>query len=50
VGGMTNELADPLMVANLRRRSSNGAPPPAPMSTLSALCDRGVPGMGDLPV
>ena len=50
MGGMTNELADPLMVANLRRRSSNGAPPPAPMSTLSALCDRGVPGMGDLPV
>jgi hypothetical protein len=50
VGGMTSELADPLMVANLLRRSSKGAPLLGPMSTLSVLCDLGVPGAGDFPV
>jgi len=47
VGAMTNELADPLIVANLLRRSSKGAPPVGPVSTLSALCDLGVPETGD---
>lgn len=49
VGGKTNEFADPFMVANLLRRSSKGAPPPGPLSTLEALCDLGVPGTGDFP-
>ena len=49
VGGVTNELEDPLIVANLLRRSSKGAPALGAMSTLGALCDLGVPGMGDFP-
>ena len=47
---MARELEDPLMVANLLRRSSKGAPLLGPMSTLGALCDLGVPGMGDFPI
>lgn len=49
MGSAISELEDPFIVANLLRKSSNGAPPPVPMSTLRALCDLGVPGTGDFP-
>lgn len=45
--GTASDVVDPLMIANLRRRSSNGAPPaPVLKSALIALCERGVPTSG----
>lgn len=50
LGEGVKELADPLIVASLRRRSSNGAPPGGPWSILNVLVVRGVPEVGDLPM